>query len=200
MSSFCHVTGYWPIATQTGNGFGSPKPQYVLAVFAVNAPGSWTPRFRIAEPNSIESKNIIDGVSKSNANCQNIIQILLLTLITLHTQPSLSWPSHRCSTTWPVTLACALALPETVSGRVFGKISRAGFLCYETQPFTSPWELLVIITICIIIIILYNYCNEIFLGIAQMERVYRCKDQTKLYTRGVQKTRGGGGGEVQTKQ
>ena len=33
--------------------------------------------------------------------------------------PSLSWPSHR-STTWPVTLACAFALSETVSGRVFG--------------------------------------------------------------------------------
>ena len=38
---------------------------------------------------------------------------------------SLSWPSHR-STTWPVTLACAHSLHETVSGRVFGRISRAG--------------------------------------------------------------------------
>ena len=90
------------MATQTGNGFSSPKPQYVyvFAVFAVNALGSRAPR---------------------------------------PARPSLSWPSHR-STTWPVTLACALALPETVSDRVFGRImiSRAGFLCYETQHFTSP--------------------------------------------------------------
>ena len=86
---------------------------------------------------STKSKNIIDGVSDSNANCQNIIRMLILTLIMLHTRPSLSWPSRR-STTWPVTLPCALALPETVPSRVFSKISRAGFLCYETQHFTSP--------------------------------------------------------------
>ena len=30
---FCHVTGYGPIVTQTGNGFGSPKLQYMLTVF-----------------------------------------------------------------------------------------------------------------------------------------------------------------------
>ena len=32
------------------------------------------------------------------------------------------------STAWPITLACALALPETVSGRVFSRISRIGYL------------------------------------------------------------------------
>ena len=65
----------------------------------------------------------------------------------LHTpRPSLSWPSHR-STTWPITLACPLSLSKTVSSHVFGRISQAGFLCYETQHFTSPWELLVIIVL-----------------------------------------------------
>ena len=69
-----------------------------------------------------------------------------LFLLSTHSAPELHVPqpaSHR-STPWPVKLACALALPETVSSRVFGRISRAGFLCYKTKHFTSPWELLVL--------------------------------------------------------
>ena len=36
-----------------------------------------------------------------------------------------------------------LLFPRLFPAVFFGRISRAGFLCYETQHFTSPWELLV---------------------------------------------------------
>ena len=61
---------------------------------------------------------------------------------------SLSWPSYRLYNLARYTRTCSCScLPETVSGRAFGRISRAVFLGYETQHFTSPWELLVIIMI-----------------------------------------------------
>ena len=136
ISSFFHVTGYGPIATQTGNGFGSPKLQYVLAVFAVNALGSRTPRFRIAEQPSIKSKNIIDGVSESNANCHE------------HNSNTNFDPTNASYS--PITLlalasfynlarytrVCSCSSRDCSRPCFRGKISRAGFLCYETQHFS----------------------------------------------------------------
>ena len=53
--------------------------------------------------------------------------------------------------------------------------SSAGFLCYETQQFTSPWELLVLI---------YSFCNFLLLGHRRRE-----ERRTEVFVSGTEQQR-----------